>query len=118
MKPRPAPEEAPDMPYAEPLTPEETERRLAELPGWETAAGPDGATTLRRTYHLPHLPAAIFALHIAGIQAELDHHSDLTLGYDTLTVAVTTHAAAGRLTAKDFTLAARIADIAPGHSAA
>ncbi len=32
------------------------------------------------------------------IQAELNHHLDLTLGYDTLHVAdVTTHAAGGRL---------------------
>jgi 4a-hydroxytetrahydrobiopterin dehydratase len=102
------------MPYAEPLTPEEIRARLAELPGWAVS---DDATALHRTYRLPHLPAAIFALHIAGIQAELDHHSDLTLGYDTLRVDVTTHAAGSRLTAKDFDLAARIAGIAPGHGA-
>jgi 4a-hydroxytetrahydrobiopterin dehydratase len=105
------------MPYAEPLTPEEIASRLAALPGWEVVGGAGDATTLRRTYRLPHLPAAILALHIAGIQAELDHHSELTLGYDTLTVAVTTHAADGRLTAKDFDLAARVQAVAPGHGA-
>ena len=103
------------MPYAEPLSPQDVERLLADLPGWSVSA--DGKT-LATTYHLAHLPAAIFALHIAGIQAELNHHSDLTLGYDTLAVALTTHAAGSRLTAKDFTLAQRIADIAPGHGAA
>lgn len=102
------------MPYAEPLSRKEIEDRLAELPGWELSADGD---TLRRTYRLPHLPAAIFALHIAGIQAELDHHSDLMLGYDTLAVAITTHAAGGRLTAKDFGLAARIEAVADGHGA-
>lgn len=106
------------MPYAEPLLPEEIDALLAELPGWELIAGSGDAATLRRTYQLPHLPAAIFALHIAGIQAELDHHSDMTVGYDTLTVAITTHAAGGRLTTKDFALAARIEAVAPGHGAA
>ncbi|MEU6854335.1 4a-hydroxytetrahydrobiopterin dehydratase [Actinacidiphila alni] len=105
------------MPYAEPLPPHEISLRLAELPGWEVVPGPGDAATLRRTYRLPHLPAAIFALHIAGIQAELDHHSDLTLGYDTLSVSVTTHAAGGRLTPKDFALATRIHAVAPGHNA-
>jgi len=102
------------MPYADPLTPEEIAARLADLPGWTVSAD---NRTLGRTYRLPHLPAAIFALHIAGIQDELNHHSDLALGYDTLAVAITTHAAGGRLTAKDFELAARIAAVADGHGA-
>jgi 4a-hydroxytetrahydrobiopterin dehydratase len=103
------------MPYAEPLSPAEVEARLAALPGWAVS---DDGTTLTRTYRLAHLPAAIFALHIAGIQAELDHHSDLTLGYDSLAVAITTHAEGGRLTTKDFGLAARIEEVAAGHGAA
>jgi 4a-hydroxytetrahydrobiopterin dehydratase len=103
------------MPYAEPLSPQEIERLLAGLPGWSLAAG---ATQLAAKYRLAHVPAAIFAVHIASIQEELNHHSDLTLGYDTLSVSITTHAAGSRLTAKDFDLAARIAAIAPGHGAA
>lgn len=102
------------MPYADPLSPQEIEARLTALPGWTVS---DDGTTLHRTYRLPHLPAAIFALHIAGIQAELDHHSDLTLGYDTLTLTLTTHAAGRRLTQKDFDLATRVASVAPGHGA-
>ncbi|MEE4545957.1 4a-hydroxytetrahydrobiopterin dehydratase [Streptomyces sp. V4-01] len=102
------------MPYADPLSPQEIEQRLADLPGWELS---DEGTTLRRTYRLAHLRAAILALHIAGIQAELDHHSDLTLGYDTLAVAITTHAAGSRLTGKDFGLAERIAAAALAHQA-
>jgi 4a-hydroxytetrahydrobiopterin dehydratase len=102
------------MPYADPLSPQEIEQRLADLPGWELS---DGDTTLRRTYRLAHIPAAILALHIAGIQAELNHHSDLTLGYDTLAVAITTHAAGSRLTGKDFELAGRIAAAAQAHQA-
>ncbi|MFI0943750.1 4a-hydroxytetrahydrobiopterin dehydratase [Streptomyces sp. NPDC021020] len=103
------------MPYAEALDAQEIDARLGRLPGWELS---EDGRTLRRTYRLDHLPAAIFALHIAGIQAELNHHSDLTLGYDTLRVEITTHAAGGRLTAKDFDLADRIAAVAEGHGAA
>jgi 4a-hydroxytetrahydrobiopterin dehydratase len=103
------------MPYADALPAEEIDVRLGRLPGWELS---EDGRTVRRTYRLDHLPAAIFALHVAGIQAELNHHSDLTLGYDTLRVEITTHAAGGRLTAKDFELADRIAAIAGGHGAA
>ncbi len=103
------------MPYAEPLTEQEIAERLAGLPGWELS---EDGTALRRVYRLAHLPAAILALHIAGIQTELDHHSDLTLGYDTLAVAITTHAAGSRLTAKDFDLAGRISAAAEAHQAA
>jgi len=102
------------MPYADPLTPKEIEDRLAELPGWELS---EDGTALRRTYHLEHLQAAILAMHIAGIQAELNHHSDLTLGYNTLAVSITTHAAGSQLTGKDFGLAARIDAAAAAHQA-
>ncbi|WUH93811.1 4a-hydroxytetrahydrobiopterin dehydratase [Streptomyces sp. NBC_00433] len=102
------------MPYAEPLSADEIGERLAALESWTVD---EGGRTLQRTYRLDHLAAAILAVHIAKIQAELDHHSDLTLGYDTLRVEITTHAAGGRLTEKDFGLADRIAAVAPGHGA-
>jgi 4a-hydroxytetrahydrobiopterin dehydratase len=103
------------MPYAEPLSDKEITDRLAALPGWSLS---EEGTSLLRTYRLPHLPAAILAVHIARIQDELNHHSDLTFGYNTLAVTITTHAVGGRLTHKDFDLAARIAQIAPTHGAA
>ncbi len=56
-------------------------------------------------------------MHIAGIQEELDHHSDLTLGYHTVSLSVNTHSAGGAVTDKDFALARRVEDIAPGHGA-
>jgi 4a-hydroxytetrahydrobiopterin dehydratase len=102
------------MPTADPLSHKEIEDQLAELPGWQAA--PDDSR-ITRTYHLAHLPAAIFAVHIARIQDELQHHSDLTLGYDTLAVSISTHSAGGRVTAKDFELAHRIERIAPEHGA-
>ncbi|NEE55925.1 4a-hydroxytetrahydrobiopterin dehydratase, partial [Streptomyces sp. SID8455] len=54
---------------------------------------------------------------IARIQEELNHHSDLTLGYNTVALSVHTHDAGGAVTEKDLELAARVAAAAPAHGA-
>ncbi|CAH9415689.1 pterin-4-alpha-carbinolamine dehydratase [Streptomyces sp. TSRI0445] len=98
---------------AEPLSPSETEIRLESLPGW-TLEG----DRITRTFRLPsHFAAAALTVHIAQIQDELNHHSDLTLGYNTVALAVHTHSAGGAITEKDLTLAARVAAAAPAHGA-
>lgn len=98
---------------AEPLSPSETEIRLESLPGW-TLEG----DRITRTFRLPsHFAAATLTVHIAQIQDELNHHSDLTLGYNTVALAVHTHSAGGAITEKDLTLAARVAAAAPAHGA-
>ncbi|MFG3258554.1 4a-hydroxytetrahydrobiopterin dehydratase [Streptomyces sp. NPDC048172] len=97
----------------EPLTPQETEKALAELPGWTT----DGDSVARAYSFGGHLPAAAMVVHIATIQDELDHHAELTLGYNTLAVSVNTHSVGGKVTGKDIDLARRIEEIAPGHGA-
>ncbi len=56
-------------------------------------------------------------VHVAQVQEELDHHSDLTLGYDTVSLAVHTHSAGGAVTEKDVELARRVEDLATGHGA-
>ncbi|MFJ3231785.1 4a-hydroxytetrahydrobiopterin dehydratase [Streptomyces sp. NPDC086787] len=97
----------------EPLSGKEIEDRLAELPGW-TVEG----DRLTRSYGLDsHFAATALVVHIARIQDELDHHSDLTLGYNTVALSVNTHSVGGVVTAKDFGLARRVEDIAPGHGA-
>ncbi|TRV78817.1 4a-hydroxytetrahydrobiopterin dehydratase [Streptomyces sp. 130] len=100
------------MPAA-PLSRNEIEDRLRELPGW-TLEG----DRIARTYRLPsHLAAAALAMHVAAIQDELNHHSDLTLGYNTVALTVNSHDAGGKVTEKDLGLAARVAAVAPGHGA-
>ncbi|MFF7123007.1 MULTISPECIES: 4a-hydroxytetrahydrobiopterin dehydratase [unclassified Streptomyces] len=95
----------------EPLSQKEIEDRLAELPGWSVEGD-----RLTRTYRLgSHFAATALVVHIARIQDELDHHSDLTLGYNTVSLSVNTHSAGGAVTGKDFELAHRVEDIAPGH---
>lgn len=97
----------------EPLSQKETEDRLRELPGWSLE---DGRIT--RMYRLgTHFAAAALVIHIARIQDELNHHSELTLGYNTVSVAVNTHDAGGAVTARDFELARRVEEIAPAHGA-
>ena len=97
----------------EPLSLKEIEDRLAELPGW--AVDDDRLT---RSYRLgSHFAATAMVIHIAQVQDELDHHSDLTLGYNTVSLTVNTHSAGGAVTGKDFALARRVEDIAPGHGA-
>ncbi|MFE2280276.1 4a-hydroxytetrahydrobiopterin dehydratase [Streptomyces sp. NPDC059454] len=97
----------------EPLSQKEIEDRLAELPGWSL----DG-DRLTRSYRLgSHVAATAMVVHIAQVQEELDHHSDLTLGYDTVALSVHTHSAGGVVTEKDLELARRVEDLAPAHGA-
>ncbi|WP_330308638.1 MULTISPECIES: 4a-hydroxytetrahydrobiopterin dehydratase [unclassified Streptomyces] len=97
----------------EPLSQKEIEDRLAELPGWSV----DG-DRLARSYRLgSHFAATAMVVHIAQVQEELDHHSDLTLGYNTISLTVNTHSVGGAITALDFNLARRVEELAPGHGA-
>ncbi|WP_030203265.1 4a-hydroxytetrahydrobiopterin dehydratase [Streptomyces sp. NRRL S-87] len=97
----------------EPLSQKDIEDRLRELPGW--AVEDD---RLARTFRAPsHFAAAALVVGIAAVQDELDHHSDLTLGYNTVHLSVNTHAAGDALTDRDFALAERVHALAPVHGA-
>ncbi|WLW51025.1 4a-hydroxytetrahydrobiopterin dehydratase [Streptomyces sp. YU58] len=97
----------------EPLSQKDIEDRLAELPGWSV-----DDDRLTRSYRLgTHFAAAALVVHIAQVQDELDHHSDLTLGYNTVSLSVNTHSVGGAVTEKDFELAEKVEALAPGHGA-
>ncbi|MEW2526866.1 4a-hydroxytetrahydrobiopterin dehydratase [Streptomyces sp. NPDC047071] len=116
----------------EPLSQKEIEDRLAELPGWSVTQSAEGPGTsgnaggtgpsgsvLTRSYRLgSHYAATAFVVHVSQVQQELDHHAEITLGYDTVALAVCTHSAGGALTERDFELARRVEELAPGHGAA
>lgn len=73
-------------------------------PGWT-----DDGKALRRTYELSGFAAAVALVNAVAARAEAaDHHPDLHLtGYRRLEVVLTTHSA-GRVTEKDYRLAAEI----------
>ncbi|MFE7773443.1 4a-hydroxytetrahydrobiopterin dehydratase [Streptomyces sp. NPDC057445] len=97
----------------EPLSQKEIEDRLRELPGWSQEGD-----RIARTYRLGnHFAATALVVHVARIQDELNHHSDLTLGYNTVNLTVNTHDAGGAITDRDFELARRVETVAPNHGA-
>lgn len=98
------------MPAA-PLSQQEIEDRLGELPGWSLEG--DRVTCTYRLHS--HFAALGLTAHVAAIQDEMNHHSDLTLGYNTVSLSVNTHDAGGVVTESDLKLAARVAAIADGH---
>ncbi|GAA4102988.1 4a-hydroxytetrahydrobiopterin dehydratase [Streptomyces sp. NPDC058961] len=99
----------------EPLSQKDIEDRLGELPGWSLS---DNHDRISRSYRLTgHFAATAMVVHVAQIQEELGHHSDLTLGYNTVALSVNTHDAGGALTERDFQLAHRIEEIAAVHGA-
>ncbi|MFI1971227.1 4a-hydroxytetrahydrobiopterin dehydratase [Streptomyces cinnamoneus] len=97
----------------EPLSQKDVEERLQELPGWSV----DGDRITRSYSFDGHFQAAAMVIHVAQIQEELGHHSDLTLGYNTLTLAVNTHSVGGKVTGLDVELARRVEAVAAGHGA-
>ncbi|WP_371675790.1 4a-hydroxytetrahydrobiopterin dehydratase [Streptomyces sp. NBC_01276] len=98
---------------SEPLSQKEIEDRLRELPGWSFEDD-----HIVRTYRLAtHRAASALVTHVTVVQDELNHHSDLTLGYDTVRLSVNSHDAGGLVTEKDFALAERVESLAPAHGA-
>ena len=96
----------------EALSQKEIEDRLRELPGWSLEGD-----RIARSYRLDsHFAATALVVHIAQIQEELNHHSDLTLGYNTVALTVQSHDV-NALTERDFGLAERVEKIAPAHGA-
>ncbi|WP_405977768.1 4a-hydroxytetrahydrobiopterin dehydratase [Streptomyces sp. NBC_00158] len=98
---------------SDPLSQKEIEDRLRELPGW--AFGDD---RIERTYRVgTHRDAGALVAHICAVQDELNHHSELTLGYNTVRLSVNSHDAGDVVTEQDFGLAERVEALAPAHGA-
>ncbi len=88
------------------LSEEEIARGLAGLPGW-SRAGNEIATTVQ----LGDFRAAmLFAGAVGYLAEEANHHPDLTIQWNRVTLTLSTHSAGG-LTEKDFALARRIASL-------
>lgn len=86
-----------------PLTAPEIKAALAIIPAWQRRG-----SVIRRTYEFADFVAAMkFVNAVARAAEKANHHPDIDVRWNKVTLALTTHDAGG-LTAKDFELAARL----------
>ena len=84
------------------LPEDEAARRLAALPGWTRRGDTISRTRVFATFR----DAVDFVVAVARVAEAADHHPDIDIRYNRVTLALTTHDAGG-LTVNDFALAAR-----------
>jgi len=85
------------------LSDEEIEQRLAGMDGWER----DG-DAIRKTFEGEDFMSSVGLVdRLAPVAEEMNHHPDLEISWNTVTVSLTTHSEGG-LTEGDFELARRI----------
>jgi 4a-hydroxytetrahydrobiopterin dehydratase len=85
------------------LSDEEIGQRLASQPGWQRDG--DSITSSRK---LPGFSRAmLFAAAVGHLAETANHHPDITIQWDTVTLTLSTHSAGG-LTDADFALAEAI----------
>jgi 4a-hydroxytetrahydrobiopterin dehydratase len=85
----------------------EVEERLASLDGWERAGG----AIEKRFPRGDFVGAVAFVQSLVAPAEEMNHHPDVAISWDTVTVTIATHSEGG-LTAADFELAAQIDSLA------
>jgi 4a-hydroxytetrahydrobiopterin dehydratase len=88
---------------AELLERDEIEQRVDELEGWDL----EGEAIVKQFKRGDFSGAVALVDAIEPVANEANHHPDLAISWETVTVMITTHSAGG-LTAADFELAARI----------
>ena len=85
------------------LSQAEIEERLAELPGWEQS----GEAIVKEFKREDFVGSVRFVDSLVDPAEGMNHHPDLEISWDTVTVKISTHSEGG-LTANDFELAAKI----------
>lgn len=85
------------------LSQAEIEERLAKLPGWEQS----GEAIVKEFKQGDFVGSVRFVDSLVDPAEEMNHHPDLEISWDTVTVKISTHSEGG-LTANDFELAAKI----------
>jgi 4a-hydroxytetrahydrobiopterin dehydratase len=89
----------------QPIKAERVQSLLSEHRGWEHD---EQRGAIRRTYELPSFASAIrFVDYVAQLAEDADHHPDIDIRYNRVTLTLSTHSAGG-VTEKDFALARRI----------
>lgn len=81
----------------------EVEEKLAGLPGWERSG-----TAIQKNFKRGDFVGSVrFVAGLVEPAEEMNHHPDVSVSWDTVTVTISTHSEGG-LTAADFELAAKI----------
>lgn len=86
-----------------PLEDSEIEAKLAEHPGWERS----GSAICKSFKRSDFVGSINFAQSLVAPAEEMNHHPDLEISWDTVTVSLSTHSEGG-ITVADFELAAKI----------
>jgi 4a-hydroxytetrahydrobiopterin dehydratase len=91
------------------LSDDDIASRLAELEGWER----DG-DAIAKTFKLADFVGSVgFVNRLVEPAEGMNHHPDIAISWNEVTVTITTHAAGG-LTANDFELAKKVDALATG----
>jgi len=85
------------------LSDTEIEEKLTGLSGWERQGGAIAKSFKREDF----VGSVRFVDALVGPAEEMNHHPDLSISWDTVTVTISTHSEGG-LTASDFELAGKI----------
>jgi len=84
------------------LKAERIQQRIGEAPGW---SGKDRRKCITRTYRFPNFRSTVaFVNYVAELAEACDHHPDIDIRYNKVTLVLSTHSEGG-LTDKDFDLA-------------
>ena len=85
------------------LSDDQIEERLSGLDGWKREGD-----AIERDFKLEDFKGSVELVNrLLPVAEEMNHHPDLAISWDTVTVTVTTHSEGG-LTENDFELARRI----------
>ena len=88
----------------EPLTPEQIGSALAELHGWS-----HDDDRIKKSFSFDNFRAAIaFIVRLSFEAEQLDHHPEIFNCWNRVEIALNTHSAGGKVTAKDVDLATAI----------
>ena len=90
------------------LSDEEIDERLADREGWERS----GDAIVKQFDNGDFKGSVDFVNRLTPEAEDMNHHPDLAISWNEVTVTITTHSEGG-LTANDFELARRIATLAP-----
>lgn len=92
------------MPSRDPLSESDIDDALDDLPGWSYEDD-----KIKKTYEFSNFREAIsFIVRLSFHAEEMMHHPELENVYNTVSVALTTHDAGGKVTEMDTELASTI----------